>query len=602
MQGSPVTNSPLANVELHLVNSMEEAQNFFRWLGERHEHGLIGLDTESGGLSPYRHRIRMVQFGDTAHGWSIPTEDWAGVAKEAFRKYDGGYVLHNASYDWQVIAANLSIELEWSRLDDTMTLAHLLNPNRPRGLKVLGDMLVDPRASAGQYLLHDGMSKQGWTWDTVPVDFEPYWIYSALDPVLTMHIYGKVGEAKTRFAKPYDIERAAIRFTAEMSQRGVLVDMDYVDTKISELSAYAERGRDWLRREYGITSVASSKQLAKALESDGLEIQFWTNTGAPRMDRDALKFYANLAESANGDAAQLVKVITNVRKSEKMISTYFQNFKDMTGPDGRLHCSIHPCAAATSRMSISDPSMQNLPTDDELVRGAIIADPGTVWVSSDFSQVEMRMAAHFSEDQNLIDTFAKADAPGGKKFFLQVAEDIFGEPITKHDKRYGLTKNVGYGYLFGAGLEKMAATAGVPVSQMRPIRDAFLERYKGLDRMSRRIIEEGRQRAQDGDGIPWVETPTGRRLTVEPGKEYVLVNRLIQGHAAEVLKLAGVQLEQAGLMPTARLPIHDEFLCAVPENEAEEYRKAIQDAMGFPTQYKVPIFAEAEVVGPRWKK
>lgn len=601
MEASRISNSPLSNVELHLVNSMQDAQDFFAWLGERHEYDLIGLDTESGGLSPYRHRLRMVQFGDTKHGWAIPVEDWGGVAKEALRKYRDGMVLHNSPYDWQVIRANLGINLPWHQLDDTMALAHLKNPNRPRGLKTLGDLLVDPRASAGQHLLHDGMRKQGWTWDTVPVEFEPYWVYSALDPVLTMHIYGKLQDAKSLYAKPYDIERSAIRYTAEMSYKGILVDLDYVREKTDELYLYIESNKTWLKQEYGLTSVQSSAQIARALESDGAEILFWTTTGQPKMDKDALKFYRN-QENDYSDAGQLIDVITNVRKSEKIIGTYFNNFTEMTGSDGRLHCSIHPCAAATSRMSISDPSMQNLPSDDTLVRGAFICDDGYTWVSSDFSQVEMRMAAHFSGDANLIDTFAKADAPGGKKFFLQVAQDIFGEEIDSHDPRYRLTKGVGYGYLFGAGLDKMAATAGVPIEQMRPIRDAFLSRYAGLDRMSRRIVQEAREHAQDGDGIPWVKTPTGRRLTVDPGKEYVAVNRLIQGHAAEILKLAAVQLEQAGLMDTVYLPIHDEYLCQVPIDEAEEYRRAIQDAMGFPTQYKVPVTAEAEIVGSRWKK
>lgn len=591
--------SPLANVELHLVNSLDEALAFKRWLGERHENDILGLDTESGGLSPYRHRMRMVQVGDTVHGWAIPAHTWLGLAQEALQQYDGDWVLHNSPYDWQVLAENAGVQLPWHRLHDTMTLAHLLDPERPKGLKALGDRLIDPRASAGQQLLHDGMAKQGWTWDTVPVDFDPYWIYSALDPVLTCHIYGKLKHAATEYAVPYDIERAAIRYTAQMSRRGVLVDLEYVARKIDELTALIERSKKWLNSEYGITSVSSPKQLARALQEDGLDIVLFTPTGQPKMDKDALKFYSNIA--GNPDAEQLLSVVTRVRRAEKMISTYFSNFQEMTTSDGRLHCAIHPCSAVTSRMSISDPSMQNLPTDDRLVRGAIIAEPGEVFISSDFSQVEMRQAAHFSEDANLLETFRKADAPGGKKFFLQVAEDIFGEEITSRDKRYGLTKNVGYGYLFGAGLDKMAATAGVPVEQMRPVRQAFIDRYPGLEIMSRKIISEGRRNAGP-DGRGYVCTPTGRRLTSERGKEYTLVNRKIQGHAAEVLKMAGIQLEEAGLMDYAKLPVHDEFLLSVPEDQAQDMRRLVEETMGFPTQYKLPITAEAAVLGPRWVK
>lgn len=589
--------SPLANVELHLVNSLDDAMEFKRWLGERHEYGLLGLDTESGGLSPYRDRVRMVQFGDTVHGWAIPTETWKGLAQEALREYSGAWVLHNSGYDWQVIAERVGVELPWHKMHDTMALAHLVNPNRPRGLKPLGDMLVDPRASSGQHLLHDGMVKQGWTWDTVPVNFEPYWIYSALDPVLTCHIYGKLKDAAATYREPYDIERAAIRFTAEMSRRGVLIDPVYINQKIDELTGYIELSSDWLHKEYGVTSVSSSRQIAKALESDGVEIIFYTDAGHPRMDRDALKFYANTV--SNPDAQHLVDTVLAVRKSEKMISTYFSNFLSMA-VDGRLHCSIHPCAAVTGRMSISDPSMQNLPTDDRLVRGSIIAEPDEVFISSDFNQVEMRLAADFSNDANLIATFNKADAPGGKAFFLQVAEDIFGEEISKLDKRYGLTKNVGYGYLFGAGLDKMAATAGVPVEQMAPVRKAFLEKYPGLERMSRQIMDEGKRNKTD-TGDSYVLTPTGRRLTVSPGKEYVLVNRRVQGHAAEVLKLAGAHLENVGLMDYAKLPIHDEFLFSVPEADAPELLKEIESTMKF-DNYRVPITAGADILGPRWIK
>lgn len=589
--------SPLANVELHLVNSLEEALAFKRWLGERHEHDILGLDTESGGLSPYRNRLRMVQFGDTVHGWAIPADTWLGLAQEALRDYSGDWVLHNSPYDWQVLAENADVTLPWHKLHDTMALAHLKNPNRPRGLKALGDRLIDPRASAGQYLLHEGMAKQGWTWDTVPVTFDPYWIYSALDPVLTCHIYGKLKDARKLYAEPYDIERAAIRYTAEMSRRGIRIDHAYIQQKIDELTAYIENSKSWLKSEYGLTSVNASRQIANALEADGMDILFWTPNGQPQMDKDALKFYRN--QATNADAANLVDVVTGVRKAEKMIGTYFQNFQEMCVGD-RIHCSIHPCAAVTSRMSISDPSLQNLPTDDKLVRGSFVADDGHVLISSDFNQVEMRLAAHFSADPNLIETFRKADAPGGKAFFLQVASDIFGEEIDKLDKRYGLTKNVGYGYLFGAGLDRMAKTAGVTEDEMRPVRQQFLDSYAGLEEMSRKIQREAQYQVTE-DGHPYVLTPTGRRLTGEKGKEYVLVNRKIQGHAAEVLKLAGVALDAAGLMDMSLLPIHDEYLFSVSEEDATMVREEIENTMKF-TDYKVPITAGADILGKRWVK
>lgn len=596
MESAVVTNSPLSNVELHFVDSLEEAENMARWLGERHGNSPIGLDTESGGLFPYRSRCRLIQLGDMVHGWAVPVH-WFGAAYQLINSYTGDFVLHNSSYDWQVLKEQCGVDIPFHRMHDSMAAAHLMDPERPKGLKPLADRLVDPRASSSQYLLHDGMAKQGWTWDTVPYSFDPYWIYSALDPVLTCHIWSKIGKAATLYPEPYDIERSAIRFTAQMSRRGVLLDMDYVDSKIAELQEYQEKAHKWLAKTYGIDSVGSSRQIANALKGLDIDIRFFTATGQPQMDKDALLFYMN----QEPDSEELIRTVRGCRKAEKMVSTYFQNFKGLVADDGRLHCAIHPCAAKTSRMSITDPALQTLPTDDKLVRGAIIADPGSTLISCDFNQVEMREAAHFSGDENLIETFRKADAPGGKAFFLQVAEDIFGEEISKLDKRYGLTKNVGYGYLFGAGLEKMAKTAGVTQDQMAPVREAFLSRYPGLEVMSRKIIQEGRDNASE-DGHPYVLTPTGRKLTVDPGKEYVLVNRMIQGHAAEILKIAGTQLEAADLMDMCLLPIHDEFLLQAPIEDAEQVKRDVETHMGFPTQYKVPLNADAEILGPRWVK
>lgn len=595
MTAASVTNSPLASVRLELVDSLDLAFEMKRWLSTRHENDIIGIDTESAGLSPYRDKMRMIQIGDTRTGWAVP-EHFFGAAYECINEYQGDWVAHNSSYDFQVLHNNGGITLPWHRLHDTMAAGHLLDTSRSRSLKANADRLVDPRCSAGQAMLHEGMQKQGWSWASVPYNFDPYWIYSALDPVLTCLIWDKVKDAATIYREPYEIELSAIRYTAEMSVRGVLIDLPYVDRKIEQLNDYSNRASKWLKEEYSISSVNAPRQITEALKKLGVPIQFFTNTGLPQMDKAALLFYQN----QEPDASAMISVIRKVRKADKMINTYFQNFRDKTTSDGRLHASIHPCAAKTSRMSISDPSLQNLPTDDELVRAAVIAEEGHTLISCDYNQLEMRLAAHFSNDQNLIDTFAKADGPGGQPFFLEVAADVFQEQITKSDKRYGLTKNVGYGYLFGAGLDKMAATAGVSVDQMRPVRQAFLDRYPGLEGMSREIIRQARENSAE-NGRPYVLTPTGRKLTAEPGKEYVLVNYKIQGHAAELLKMAAGKLEEVDLIDKVLLPVHDEFLFSVPEQDAQDVCKTIEQTMLF-DNYKVPISAGADILGGRWIK
>ena len=145
MESSRITSSPLSNVELHLVDSLAEAQNMARWLGERRDGGPVGLDTESGGLSPYRHRARMIQLGDMVHGWAVPSH-WFGIAYDLINSYEGEFVLHNSSYDWQVLKEQCGIDVPFHRMHDSMAAAHLMDPERPKGLKPLADRLVDPRA------------------------------------------------------------------------------------------------------------------------------------------------------------------------------------------------------------------------------------------------------------------------------------------------------------------------------------------------------------------------------------------------------------------------------------------------------------------------
>jgi DNA polymerase-1 len=251
-------------------------------------------------------------------------------------------------------------------------------------------------------------------------------------------------------------------------------------------------------------------------------------------------------------------------------------------------------------MSISNPSLQNQPADD-LVRGGFVARPGKTWITCDYSQVESRLIAHFSQDAGLIEAFRKADEEGSD-FFCEVGGRIYREPISKDDKRRGFTKNTFYGMGFGAGVEKMAQTAGVPVEQMQPVRDGLLAQFPGMKKFMEKCITEGRENAQYNNGKAFIMTPTGRRLVVEPGHEYALINRLVQGHAAEVLKEAALRADNAGLGDAMRIPVHDELLLEVDEADAEEARHTLQTAMEDTTSYRVPLYAHADIIGHRWKK
>jgi DNA polymerase-1 len=160
-----------------------------------------------------------------------------------------------------------------------------------------------------------------------------------------------------------------------------------------------------------------------------------------------------------------------------------------------------------------------------------------------------------------------------------------------------MAKNSAYAQNYGAGLEKAAATAGVPVEQMRPVYLGFQQLYPDVGALMNRLIREGRS-----NGRPAVRTLSGRQLYTHRGKEYALLNTKIQGSAAEILKYGGVQLDAAGLGPYLRLPVHDEWLLECPAAEARDVLHAVETILTDRTNFAVPLTWSGSILENRWKK
>jgi|SRR5579859_139547 len=586
----------LSGVELTLVQSIDDAMALKRWIGERRE-GQIAVDTESAGLNPHLHGLRLVQFGDMHRGWAIPWERWGGVVLEIMNAYEGRWTMHNGVFDWRFIQHHTGYKADWDRYDDTLTLAKLDDPVRPAGLKPLGDKLVDKTATAGQKLLHEGMQKHGWGWDTVPLDFPPYWIYAALDTVITAHLEQILKpQVVEECPMAYDLELATNRICANMMMHGMRIDEAYIAEARQKFKDFSVATREWLKTAHGITSPMSGGQLAKAFSSMGVEPLSYTDAGAPQYNKENLTAYQGPRYPDH--VRELAKYVLHVRHAEKMINSYLDNFLELADSDGLVHPSINTLAARTGRMSVTDPALQTLPRDDKVIRGAFVPAEGHVWISCDLDQVEARLAAHFSRDEGLINAFLEADRPGGLDFFCGVASTIFSDNVVKGDPRRQTTKNVVYGSLYGAGAAKMAETAGVAYEQMAPVKEAFDARFPGLKSMSERLTNEAM-----GHKVPHIRTPLGRKLVADKGREYTQVtNALIQGHAAEYMKQALINMDAAGLGDFMRLPIHDEILLEVPRDQAEEVLRVVQDCMTDRKNYEVPITAGGGIMEERWRK
>lgn len=594
--------SGLGNVKLDLVQTVDDAMRMMRWLGERHENDAIGFDLETGerpgrptadALSPWHGHIRLAQIGDEHQGWAVAWDEWAGLIYEILEKWQGDLLIHNAAFEAKWMALQSRWDFPWHKVRDTMIAAQVINPAESAALKTLTSKYVDSRAAAMQSTLDVTMTKNGWTWGTVPITFGPYWQYGALDPVITCHLWGTQKGKVTGsgpYACAYDLEMGARRVATMMELNGARVDLDYCHSKYDELHEFGEKSRGWVKDVHGI-SIGSNVQLARTFLDMGVEWpeDAFTTTGQPKVDKDQL---TRIKINYPGPAEQLADVVLKQRKADKLATTYFQNLIERN-IDGIVHPQIRTMGARTGRMSIADPALQTLPKGEAVVRRAFIAkDDDHAIVTSDLDQVEFRMFTNLTSDPKLVQLFKDSDAdtdPLTGDAFTWIMREIYNDPsANKKDKRRKLVKSYIYGRLYGAGVAKQALTAGIPEAQMKAIADAFDSNYPGVGAFTRQIEDLGMRRLRE-EGEGYVKTQYGRRLPCDEGRVYTLVNYLIQGSAAEVFKNNLLKMDAEGLTQYMIVPVHDEIVTQVPKTELVDVMPVIKDCMTTTEGYDVPL-------------
>jgi DNA polymerase I-like protein with 3'-5' exonuclease and polymerase domains len=598
----------LADVQLHLVDSLDDALRLKTWLSEdRGRDGVLAFDTESTGLDPAVDRVRLVQVGDSNEGWAIPLDDWRGLVKEVIRDWDGYWVMHNAKFDVAMMSQGEGIEFPLHRVHDTRYMCHILNPLEPTALKTQAAKYIDPMAASMQRQLDDLLAADRYSWATIPITREGptsvYWIYGALDPVLTHRLFelkypGTMAEAPMA----YDIELAVAWVTMFMERRGVRVDREYTTLKGFEFDVeFNELSRQCMV-EWGVKPNASA-DVIKVLLADGVKLQKFTPGGAYSLDKEVL-------DSLDHPLANLVK---RRRRLEKMQSTYIRRFLEHSERDGRLHPRINTIggsgksaresggmsAVKTSRMSMDTPNLQQLPRGDDditsAIRNCIVASENSTLVLTDADQIEMRVMAHLSGDEGMQRAFMS-----DVDFFTALARNVYHAPdLVKSDPRRQVTKNYGYATIYGAGIPKLAKTAGVSEDEIRKLDALFNQAYPGVKAMQRGIEREAMQRLRN-EGMAYSRSPlTNRRYAAVEGKEYALVNYTIQGMSAEILKIKLLQLHAAGLGEYMILPVHDEVILDVPDDDLVEVIHAVHDIVNDENLLSIPL-TWGVATGKRW--
>lgn len=567
------------------ADSLDDLLDLREWF---HRQPYVAMDTETTGLDVHARdfSVRLIQFGNKNEAWVMHGERWIGFVQDILRDYQGRIIGHNiGGYDSGALRA-MGIMLPWEKVDDTLVAIRIAEPHKPAALKTVTARLISSRAADSQDLLHKAMRKHKWDWDTVPHDLPEYRFYAAMDVILNSRLYEHEICQRGMASPVYEMEMDVRAIASEMEWRGMRVDVPFAQETSARLRREADELAEQIQSAHGF-SISSGAQLARWLLERGVKLSVFTNGGAPSTSKDALEA---ARYSATGEAAEVMDAVLRSRKIVKLASSYFDNFVEKS-TDGLLHPQIQTLQARTGRMSITNPAMQTLPRvsedpDSRLIRRAIIPrDEKHYLVSSDFSQIELRIIASLSQDEGLMSAFAEADSSGGD-IFVSAMRLVYGDPdLDKTDSRRSLIKNTFYGSAYGAGVAKMAQTAKVSVEEMRAVADAVFKRFTGMKRYMKVCENEAKQNDD------WITTPFGRRIWVDPDFSYKALNAKVQAFAGDVFKHTMVNMAHAGLLDYMVCPIHDEVLFSIPEDEMDDVRHTIAEVMPY-NDLAVPVPAD----------
>ena len=565
----------------------------------------IAVDTESTGLDIFStgHRLRLVQFGNDREAFVLDAGRYWHAIADALRRARV-LVMHNAPFDMLTLDRHLGVKVEElsGKTFDTRILSHLLDPRARaeggtgHGLKDLGALYVDADSNGVERALMETFksvyhASQSEGWALVDLRDEAYVRYAGLDVLITRRLFDVLAPMvhDAGLDSLSQFEHALSAVLATMQRRGMRVDVGYTESLGRQLEAEAA---ECVRRaaEFGVANMNSTAQVAEALAGMGEELVERTPSGQVKVDKAVLLPLADLDMGWNRlglrEPNPLADAVLRGKRAEKWDETYVKAFLELRDAGDRLHPSINSLQARTARMSISRPPLQQLPSNDWRVRRALIADPGHVVASVDYSQVEVRVAAALSKDPVLIDALTS-----GEDLHSTTARLIFGDGFTDKDRKIG--KMVTFARLYGSGASNIARQAGVDMATAKAAVAGFDRAYLQLARYGR-----GLQRSAEF-GAREVVTPSGRHLPLDRDRTYAALNAMVQSTARDVLAQAILRLHEKGLDELVMLPIHDEVLLSVPKDTAEESVRAVVETLEMDF-FGVPLVVDAEIGGKSW--
>ena len=574
---------------------------------------LVAVDTETTSIDAMQARIvglslcikpGAAAYIPLAHDHpgapaQLPLAEVLARLKPWLENPDRPKLGQHIKYDRHVLA-NHGIEVQGYR-HDTMLQSYVLEVHKPHGLASLAERHLGRSGISFEDLCGKGASQI--KFNQVDVAKASQYACEDAEQTLAVHrLLWPVLQANAKLLFIYDLEIQSSESLYRIERNGVLIDAPMLAAQSAELGArivqleaeaHALAGQPF--------NLGSPKQIGEIFFSKlGLPVVKKTATGAPSTDEEVLE---KLAE----DYPLPAKILEH-RGLSKLKGTYTDKLAQLAHPrTGRVHTHYAQAVAVTGRLSSNEPNLQNIPVktaEGRRVREAFVAAPGCVIASADYSQIELRIMAHISEDEALLRAFNE-----GLDVHRATAAEVFGvalDQVSSEQRRYA--KVINFGLIYGMSSFGLARNLGIETKAAAAYIDKYFQRYPGV----KTYMDQTRLSAKSRG---YVETVFGRRLYLpeinspngprRSGAERAAINAPMQGTAADLIKLSMVKVQQV-LDEQARgskmiMQVHDELVFEVPEAEIEWVRSEIPRLMAGVAQLKAPLLAEIGF-GPNWEK
>ncbi|WP_196139115.1 DNA polymerase I [Aliikangiella sp. G2MR2-5] len=585
------------------------------WIEKLNQAELFALDTETTSLNIIAADLVGISFATEPgvaaylplrHNYpgapeQINFEQAIERLKPVLENSEIKKIGQNIKYDQSILAA-AGIELKGVAFD-TMLESYCLNSVANRH---------DMDTLAKKYLNHEcvhyediaGKGKKQVTFDQIEIEVAAK--YAAEDADVTLQLHSAIWPELEKDEGPKNIftevEMPLVKVLSAMEQRGVLIDSDFLRQKSND---FGKRILELEQKAYELAgqpfNLGSPKQLQEILfEKQGLPVLKKTPKKQPSTAEEVL---VQLALDY-----PLPKVIMEYRGLTKLKSTYTDKLPLMVQPrSGRLHTSYNQAVAATGRLSSNEPNLQNIPVKTEegrRIREAFIAPQGYKVLAADYSQIELRIMAHLSQDPNLLQAFSE-----NLDIHRATAAEVFGvttDAVSDEQRRHA--KAVNFGLIYGMSRFGLAKQLGIPNEEAAHYIDTYFSRYPGVSE----YMDSTKAKAKE---LGFVETLFGRRLylpqinasngMLRQAAERTAINAPMQGSAADIIKLAMLQvqdwLEKEKPDCYMTMQVHDELVFEVAESNVVEYSNKIRELMSSAVELSVPLIVDVGV-GDNWEQ